>query len=576
MISSFDRSPALAAVVASLVSGLGSAQVTVGPPMRVDGGRGTSPCNGTTISLAASNPLHVVAAWNDFRDGPVRLGVGVSLDGGLTWTDGLLRAPLGHQSNFEGDAMSCYDQRTGTLWVGGVSFYSNQGGLFVSRLNAAGSQLGAPVMARVANGVDKGRMAAGVHPTNPNKSIVYCAYSEGLIRSLDLGDTWSDPISLGQGLGFTPRTGPGGMLYVAYYDFVTQMLIRRSFTGGATIGPPRLVANRLDSWGIDGSRVPGNARVLSLAGLAVDQTDGTLYYVYPDTTSIESNGYNLDVYFTKSTDQALHWTTPVVVNSDSALPADQFFPWVETDAQGRLHMIFYDSRSVVQDDTDPVGFFDAYYSYSDDQGDTWTEIRLTASPLRTDDAFPNGTFIGDYIGLTTGGHRTLPLYMDTRQGNSDIFTHLIQDGPATEFCYGLGCHCGNNDPDAGCGNFGLDGVETTGSHLSASGSSSAASDDLVLAFDGLKSHQFGTLFASSETASAPFGDGMRCVAGALTRFPLRQADAAGTLVYGPGEIVGLDGAVAGTTRYYQGWYRDPLGPCLSGFNVSNAVSVTWQ
>jgi hypothetical protein len=32
----------------------------------------------------------------------------------------------------------------------------------------------------------------------------------------------------------------------------------------------------------------------------------------------------------------------------------------------------------------------------------------------------------------------------------------------------------------------------------------------------------------------------------------------------------------GMTRLYQGWYRDPMGPCGSAFNVSSTVRVDWQ
>jgi hypothetical protein len=424
--------------------------------------------------------------------------------------------------------------------------------------------------------VDKGWMAAGVDPFDPDKTIVYCAYNEGLIRSLNMGDNWTAPISLGSGLGFNPKTGPGGELYIAYWNVGNEMVLRRSFDGGASVGPEIIVGNRLDTWGVDASRVPGDARVVSLAGLAVDPNNGNLYYVYPDTTAIVSNGFNLDIYFSRSVDQGATWTTPVVINTDSALPGDQIFPWIEVDRQGRIHMVFQDSRNVAQNDSDSVGFFDTYYSYSDDAGASWTEIRVTPAPLNTDLAFSGGIFIGDYLGLSTAGHRTLPLYVDTVNGDADTFTNVITDGPATDVCFGIQCPCGNDDPGAGCGNRGIDGNPATGSLLSAVGTDSVASDDLVLSFDGVSPGLFGILFSGPTATGLPFGDGLRCVGGALQRFPPRAASGSGRITYGPAEIVGLDNVSVGMTRLYQGWYRDPMGPCGSAFNVSSTVRVDWQ
>ncbi len=32
---------------------------------------------------------------------------------------------------------------------------------------------------------------------------------------------------------------------------------------------------------------------------------------------------------------------------------------------------------------------------------------------------------------------------------------------------------------------------------------------------------------------------------------------------------------AGETWYFQGWYRDPMGPCGTAFNLSNGLAVTF-
>ena len=76
-----------------------AAQVSVGAQTQIDTGRGVMPCNETTMAASPSNPLEIVAGWNDYRlGGTAKTGVGLSMDGGETWTDFLLRPPPANQA----------------------------------------------------------------------------------------------------------------------------------------------------------------------------------------------------------------------------------------------------------------------------------------------------------------------------------------------------------------------------------------------------------------------------------------------------------------------------------------------
>ncbi|UCF34571.1 MAG: hypothetical protein JSV78_04565, partial [Phycisphaerales bacterium] len=401
----------------------------IGAAVRIDMGGGTFLSNETSIAAGAANPLHIVAAWNDWRESstyPVsRLGVGLSLDGGATWTDFILHAPTAHTGN-AGDPMTAYDDRTGDLWVGGIA-WGSQGGIFVARKRPGEWTFDPPVMAREYYATDKCWMAAGPPPDDPEATRLYITYNEGVIISTDLGATWTDPVSLGEGQGFLPRLGPNGELFVVYWDYSDGVMLRRSFDGGASFDPPILIANRLDVWpGGDGTRFPGLFRVPPFNYLAVDPNDGTLYCVYFDTTSILERDSNVDLYFSKSTDQGTTWSTPVVINGDSDPPGDQFFPWLEVDRNGRLHLLFYDTRHTTQSDGAVHGLIDAYYATSDDEGESWTEYRLTPVPFDSSYAlWMGGQFIGDYNGLGVVAKRVLPCYMSTSNGDGDIFMHVI-------------------------------------------------------------------------------------------------------------------------------------------------------
>jgi hypothetical protein len=78
-------------------------------------------------------------------------------------------------------------------------------------------------------------------------------------------------------------------------------------------------------------------------------------------------------------------------------------------------------------------------------------------------------------------------------------------------------------------------------------------------------------------AQTPFGDGTLCVGGSVLR-------------YLPPSVISPDGAAAHALDYakfpadqiapgsnwnFQFWYRDPAGPLGSGFNLSDALAVTF-
>lgn len=145
------------------------------------------------------------------------------------------------------------------------------------------------------------------------------------------------------------------------------------------------------------------------------------------------------------------------------------------------------------------------------------------------------------------------------------------------YCYGNDCPCDNDDSKNGCRNStGL------GAYLLASGSVSIAADDLTLVLTHMPPNSFHVLIMGQSWNEMHLGDGKLCidVASATFRFPVSQSSGAGFDVLGPGLVdythqsFGDAGHIdAGETWHFQTWYRDPNGPCGSGFNVTNAYSV---
>lgn len=108
-----------------------------------------------------------------------------------------------------------------------------------------------------------------------------------------------------------------------------------------------------------------------------------------------------------------------------------------------------------------------------------------------------------------------------------------------------------------------------GALLLISGSGSLFANDMAATVVGLPGSQPGLLYFGTQAAAAPFGDGTRCAGGTLVRLP-PAFPTSGFLTI-PLDVQAL-GIPAGTSRYFQFWYRDPAAG-NSGFNLSDAFEM---
>jgi hypothetical protein len=176
----------------------------------------------------------------------------------------------------------------------------------------------------------------------------------------------------------------------------------------------------------------------------------------------------------------------------------------------------------------------------------------------------NGNGVADAIDIFTGT-------------SSDINSNGIPDdcevvGSPNCFCDSTApAPCGNFYPTAGCRNS--TGI---GASLTVSGTSSVTLDDLVLSASGMPPSVPGIFFGGTAIVGPlPFGDGLRCAGGSITRFTTPALTSpTGTLSVGPG-MAGTFGIAVGDFWNFQAWFRDPMGPCSNGFNTTNAHSATF-
>lgn len=111
--------------------------------------------------------------------------------------------------------------------------------------------------------------------------------------------------------------------------------------------------------------------------------------------------------------------------------------------------------------------------------------------------------------------------------------------------------------------------------ISASGTASVSSNDLVLHAAPVPAGQPGLFYFGPQMTQAPFGDGFRCVTGfGVTRFAPTAASAVGELSF-PVDNTALPNGMSffpGATWLFQAWYRDPAA-AASGFNLSDGAAV---
>jgi hypothetical protein len=205
-------------------------------------------------------------------------------------------------------------------------------------------------------------------------------------------------------------------------------------------------------------------------------------------------------------------------------------------------------------------------------------------------ALPTGT-IRDFDGQPRLADD--PAVADTGAGTApivDMGAYEVQNTLYTAFCAGDGslatpCPCGNTGAAGrGCRNSDL---LSPGALLAVSGTSNP--DTVVLTASDMRATASCIFLQGDQQAASGivFGDGLRCVAGSLKRLYVKTAVGGTASAPGPGDLaIGARSAAVGdpiapgTQRYYQVYYRDPVGtfcatPVGNDWNVTSGAIVNW-
>lgn len=392
------------------------------------------------LALNPIDPDNLVGVWQQDRwsNGSARgQGVGVSVDGGETWSTGAMaysRCGGGNAGN-GGDYFRATDPwvsfgPTGiahqmSLTTRGGSFQAGSANAMVASRSLDGGVTWSNAIALILDGAthfnDKNALTAD--PYDPN--YVYAVWdrlaaSGGgpaiLARSVNAGASWLpvqtifDPGAASQTIGNVIAVLPDGRLLNLFTqidptpggDSRALVRVMRSSDRGQTWGAPVTVAQLLSR----GASDPENGTPIRdgsiLAQFAV-APDGAVHVVWQDSRF--SGGARDGIAWSVSRDGGDTWTPARQVNRAPGVQA--FMPSVFVLADGTLGIAYYDLRN----NTAAASLLTDYWLVRTRDGEHWVEDRLSGPFDLGFAPNANGLFVGDYQGLVGTGADFLSLHV---------------------------------------------------------------------------------------------------------------------------------------------------------------------
>jgi len=379
--------------------------------------------NETSIAIDPTNPNRIVIGWRQFNtitSNFRQAGYGYSLDGGLTWTfPGVINPGV-----FRSDPVLDFDSE-------GNFYYNSLKGDFtcdVYKIDDGGIVWGAPVPA---NGGDKQWMrldrtdgvGAGNIYSNWNQSFTTCDWD--FTRSIDGGDSfeectpvintpqWGTLAVDADGTLYTVGRANAGLILVksttakdpslpVAWDFSTPVDLDGNLSGGGAVNPEGLLGQM---WvDVDKSGGSGHGNVYVLASV-----------------NRSSNADNGDVMFAKSIDGGETFSAPKKINTDNGTDNVQWFGTMSVAPNGRIDVVWLDTRDA------PEGTNDSrlYYSFSEDQGNTWSNNEPLSIAFNPNIGYPQQNKMGDYFDMISDNEGAHLAWANTINGGQDVYyTHI--------------------------------------------------------------------------------------------------------------------------------------------------------
>ncbi len=385
--------------------------------------------NEPSIAFNPKDPDEMTIGWRQFdniNNSFRQAGFGFTKDGGQTWTfPGVINPGI-----FRSDPVLRSD-RDGNVYYNSLTSQNNNYWTTVFKSEDGGETWNNGTFAQ---GGDKQWMAIdmteGIGGGNIyefwNGSYSICSPGN-FTRSTDGNESYEEcSIISGDPYWGTMFVSPDGDLYICGAQWGGFSVAKSSSAQypGADITWDFAVTVNLSGEvvGFGGSDCPNPEGLLGQTIITMDSTggpgDGNIYLLCSVDRYTSSDP--CDVMFARSTDGGLTWDTPVRINDDIGNNAYQWFGTMSVAPDGRIDVVWLDTRA------NPGQVSSAlYYSYSLDQGETWSTNEKLSGSFNPHIGWPQQNKMGDYFDMfsdETGAHLA---WAATFNGEQDVYYSLI-------------------------------------------------------------------------------------------------------------------------------------------------------
>jgi len=380
--------------------------------------------NEPSIAVDPTNPDNIIIGWRQFDNVASNFrqaGVAYTNDGGETWVnDGVIEPGVFRSDPVLGvnsDGEFFYN----SLTTNNFDYWCN-----VYRSYNSGWQWDEGVLAQ---GGDKQWMVIDKTESEGNGNIYsnwtsyysYC-YPNFFTRSTNNGDSYEDCVDIpGNPYWGTLNTGPDGELYIAGTNGDGGIAISRSDNakeGGFILWD--MLNTDVDLDGSVVSQVAVNpVGLLGQVWVDVDRSNGSGRGNVYVCASVHRDMFNDpgDVMFTRSLDGGQTWDDPIRINTDEGFTNYSWFGTMSVAPNGRIDVIWLDTRDAVS-----YPYLSAlYYSYSIDNGVTWSVNEKLSELFNPNEGYPDQDKMGDYFDMVSDNDGAHLAWANTLNGEQDVY-----------------------------------------------------------------------------------------------------------------------------------------------------------